>query len=144
MSPENVQLIEALYPSPATDIAALFRDEDSFARLQEGLSPFMSDDFESVMIFLGETRTYRGLEGFRQNWLDWLAPWASYRTAIDELIDVGDRVLLLLRDRARLEGTEAEVELVGASICTIRDGRIARWEDYADRAKALQAAGLSQ
>jgi len=39
---------------------------------------------------------------------------------------------------------ETEIELIGASICTIRDRKIARWEDYADRADALEAAGLAQ
>jgi hypothetical protein len=33
--------------------------------------------------------TYVGLDGFRATWRDWLAPWASYRTEIEELIDVG-------------------------------------------------------
>jgi ketosteroid isomerase-like protein len=36
------------------------------------------------------------------------------------------------------------VELIGASICTVREGKMARWEDYADRAKALEAAGLAE
>jgi hypothetical protein len=25
-------------------------------------------------------RTYPGLEGLRKNWLDWLEPWATYRS----------------------------------------------------------------
>ena len=108
------------------------------------VGPLLTDDFQSVMVFPAETRTYAGPEGFRKNWLDWLAPWATYRTTIDELIDVGERVVLLLRDYGRRNDMETEVELIGASICTIRDGKIARWEDYGDRADALEAAGLAQ
>jgi ketosteroid isomerase-like protein len=38
---------------------------------------------------------------------------------------------------------DAEVEIIGASIATIREGKLARWEDYADRATALEAVGLA-
>jgi len=141
MSRENVELVKALYPEPDTDIVQLFQDDETFARM---VGPLLTDDFQSVMVFPAETRTYAGPEGFRKNWLDWLAPWATYRSTIDELIDVGERVVLLLRDYGRRKDMETEIELIGASICTIRDRKIARWEDYADRADALEAAGLAQ
>jgi ketosteroid isomerase-like protein len=146
MSEENVELVKALYPPPGTDIAALFRDEDAFAQMLEALGALVTDDFQSVMVgaVLGQPRTYEGLEGLRRNWLDWLEPWATYRSTIEELIDAGDRVVILLRDHGRRKDMDEEVELIGASICTIREGKLARWEDYADRAEALQAAGLSE
>jgi ketosteroid isomerase-like protein len=142
MSQENVELVKALYPRPDADICALFRDERTFGRMREALSELLTDDFESVVVFPGETRTHPGLDGFRKHWLDWLEPWATYRTAIEETIDAGDRVLLLLRDHGRREGMDAEVEIIGASIATIREGKLARWEDYADRVQALEAVGL--
>src|SRR5438270_1486173 len=98
MSQENVELVKALLPQ-GTDVIPLFRDEDTWARTREALSPFVTDDFQSVMVFAGQTpRTYAGLEGLRKNWLDWLEPWATYRSGFDELIDVGDRVVILLRN----------------------------------------------
>ena len=144
MSRENVELVRALYPEPDTDLVALFRDPHRFEAMREALSSVLTDDFESVADLLGQNRTYAGLDGLRRNWLDWLEPWATYRTTIDELIDAGERVVLLLRDYGRREGTEEEVELIGASICTIRDGKMARWEDYPDRDVALKAAGLRE
>lgn len=144
MSQENVDLVQALYLSPDTDVCALFRDEHAFAGLLEALGPLLTEDFESVAVFPGQTRRYAGMEGFRRNWLDWLEPWATYRTVIEELIDAGDRVLLLLRDFGRREDMDIEVELIGASICTFREGKIARWEDYADREEALRAVGLTK
>jgi hypothetical protein len=143
MSRENVELVKALIPQ-GTDIIPLFRDESTWARMREAVSPFFTDDFQSVMVFPAQTRTYAGLEGLRKNWLDWLEPWATYRTGFDELIDVGDRVVILLRDHGRRKDMEAEVELIGATILTFTEGKVARWEDYADRAKALEAAGLSE
>jgi ketosteroid isomerase-like protein len=87
--------------------------------------------------------TYHGLEGFIQSWRDWLEPWASYRTEVEDLIDLDDRVLVLVRARGRRADTEAEVEAHAASIWTVRDGRVAQLETYANRAEALEAAGLS-
>ena len=146
MSEENLELVRGFYPPPDVDIAELFRDDAAFAGMLEAFRPLLTNDFESVMVgaVLGQPRTYSGLEGLRQNWLDWLEPWATYRTTIEELIDAGDRVVLLLRDHGRRKDMDEEVELIGASICTIRDGKVARWEDFADRNQALKAAGLSE
>jgi ketosteroid isomerase-like protein len=143
MPRENVELTSAVYPRPGTDICRLFRDEDSFARVRAAGSRFFTDDFESVFVFPGEIRTYAGLAGLRQAWLDWLEPWATYRIGIDELLDVGDRVVVLNRDHARRGDVDTEVELVGATILTFRNGKVARWEFYGDRAEALEAAGLA-
>jgi ketosteroid isomerase-like protein len=144
MSRENLELVKALFPRPGDDIVPLFRDEDSWARMREAFSPLFTDDFQSVMVFPAQTRTYAGLEGLRKNWLDWLEPWATYRSTIDELIEVGDRVVVLLRDHGRREDMETEVELIGATVLTFRGGKVARWEDYADRATALEAAGVAE
>ncbi len=144
MSEENVELVKALFPPPGTDFAQLIRDEDSFARIREALSPLLTDDFESVMVFPGQTRTYGGLEGYRRNWLDWLEPWATYRTTMDELVDAGESVVLLLRDHGRRKDMNEEVELIGATTFIFRGGKIARIEDYADRATAFNAVGLSE
>jgi ketosteroid isomerase-like protein len=143
MSHENVELAEAMVPQD-TDIVPLFRDEDTFARMRHAFSAFLTDDFQSVMVFPAQTRTYSGLEGLRENWLDWLEPWATYRVTIDELIDVGERVVVLTRNRGRREDMETEVEIIAAAILTFREGKIARWEDYAVRVAALEAVGLSE
>src|SRR5688500_45684 len=108
MSRANVELVRALLPQPGTDIIPRFRDEDTFARMRENLGPLLTDDFESVAVFPAQTRAIAGLDGFRKNWLDWLEPWATYRSTIDELIDAGDRVVALLRNYGRREDMEIE------------------------------------
>jgi ketosteroid isomerase-like protein len=144
MSQESVELAKALLPQPGTDIVPLIRDEDGFALVRETLSPFLTDDFESVMVWPAVSRTYPGPEGLRKNWLDWLEPWATYRSTYEQLIDVGERVVVLLRDHGRRKDMETEVELIGATILTFRGGKLARWEDYADRTTALEAVGLPE
>ena len=86
MSQENVEVVKALFPPPGTDFALLIRDEDAFATLREAVGPLLTDDFESLMAFPGQNRTYSGLEGYRQNWLDWLEPWATYRTTMERML----------------------------------------------------------
>jgi ketosteroid isomerase-like protein len=142
MSRENLELAEALLPDD-TDVVWLIRDEDAFSRLSELISPLFTDDFESVMAWPAVNRTYPGLEGLRKNWLDWLEPWATYRSTIDELIEVGDHVVALLRDYGRRQDMETEVEVICATTLTFREGKVARWGDYADRAEAFKAVGLS-
>ena len=143
MSRENVDLAKALIPPPGTDLATVFRDEDAFGRMSDALRPLLANDFQSAMFPDIVATAREGLEGFRQNWLDWLEPWATYRTTLEEAIDLGDRVLLLLRSHGRREDTDAEVEVHAAAICTFRDGKLARWEDWADRDAALKAVGVT-
>jgi ketosteroid isomerase-like protein len=89
-----------------------------------------------------QAKAYAGLEGFRATWLDWLAPWASYRTEIEELIDVGDRVVVLARDYGRREQGAPEVEQKNAAVWTVRGGLVVHAGFFADRAEGLATVGL--
>ncbi len=143
MSPRNVELVQALIPTADTDVAPLFRDEGLFEASKEALAPHLHPDFESVAVWQGGT-TYAGVEGFREMWLDWLQPWATYYVDVEEVIDAGDRVVVLVRDRGRRHDMEAEVGLISGSVWEVRDGRIARVHFCGDRGEALAAAGLGE
>ena len=56
--------------------------------------------------------------------------------------DLGDRVLLFVRDFGRREGSSQDVVQDAGSVWTLREGKVARAEFYADRAEALKAAGV--
>jgi len=43
------------------------------------------------------------MNGLMEAWLDWTTPLASYRTEIDDATDLGEQVLLFVRDFARRE-----------------------------------------
>jgi len=53
-------------------------------------------------------------------------------------------VISVGRQHGRLAGTQNEVEMLGASVFLMRDGRVARVEHYANRAEALEAVGLRE
>jgi ketosteroid isomerase-like protein len=134
-----VELIVGLQPAREVDIAQLLRDEAA----RSALAPLIAPDFEAVAIdaLRGET-TYRGIDGLRELWQDWLSPWEAYRTEIEETRDLGDRVLLLVRDFGRRTGSTQEVALNAAAVWTVREGKIVRAEFHTDRTTALEAVGL--
>jgi ketosteroid isomerase-like protein len=142
MSQESVELVMGLQRAPDDDFAQLIRDDEMWAQLAEAVAPFVHAEAETVRPGLPGGRTYTGLDGFRESWLDWLAPYAEYRTEVEEAIDCGERVLLLQSPSGRLEGSTKEVKIAPAVVYTVRDGKIARFEPYADRAEALEAVGL--
>jgi ketosteroid isomerase-like protein len=144
MSQENVELVMGLQRAPDDDFVQLIRDDEMWAQLADGVAPFVHAGAETTRPGLPGGKTYTGLDGFRESWLDWLAPWAEYRTEVEEAIDCGERVLLLQSSSGRLEGSAKEVKLAPAVVYTVRDGKIARFEPYADRAEALEAVGLSE
>jgi len=144
MSQENVEFVRALQPPPGADIAELFRDDLSWAALSASLSSALAPDVECAgRGFPGlDDTVFAGLDGLRSAWLEWLAPWVSYRTEVEQTIDLGDKVVILVRDFARKSDSTPEVMLTSAAVWTVRDGKVARIEFCADRDTALKAVGL--
>ena len=142
MSQENMELVMSLQRSGKEDFTQLIRDDDKWQALADAAAPLVHEDAVSVRPDVPGGKPYIGVEGFRRLWLDWLAPWAEYRTAIEKAFDCGERVLLLQRSSGRMQGSRAEVQLSPGVIWTVRDGNIARFEVYTDRSEALKAVGL--
>jgi hypothetical protein len=109
------------------------------------MAPLFDPAFVSVKHLPGaEPEAAQGLYGLRAGWLDWLAPWASYRTEIEEMIDLGDRVVTVLCDYGRRGPDAPEVALKSATVWTVSDVLIVRAEFYAGgRVEALAAVGLA-
>jgi ketosteroid isomerase-like protein len=146
MSQKDADTVRRLLgPFEQGDIVPLFRDEAISASLTAASAPFFTADFECVFVRDDVGRTaYRGLDGLRAGWLDWLSPWESYRAGVEDVIDAHEgRVLVLTRDYARPKGTDAELYFSGATVWTVRDGKIARIEFYWNRADGLAAAGMT-
>jgi ketosteroid isomerase-like protein len=89
---------------------------------------------------------YRGYDEIRAFFEDWFGafPFEEWGMDNEELIDHGDQVIAMLRQRGRggSSGAAAEIEFV--TINTLRAGEIVRVEFYLDREKALEAAGLTE
>jgi len=145
MSQENVELVLGSIPASNVDIAPFFRDDEMWARLAAAWTRFLHSDFQCTAALFGSEISYGvGIDSFRALWLDWLAPWETYRTETEETIDLGDRVVWLGLDFGRRKGSTAEVKGDVAVLWTFRDGKVARWDGYTDRAEALKAVGLAK
>jgi ketosteroid isomerase-like protein len=143
MSQENVEMVLGLQPDRAADLVALFGDGDRWTQAFRAMASRFHPDFEVVFRgLLGGSHT--GADGMRAGWLDWLGPWVSYRVEIEQAIDCGSRVLLLVRDFGRREGSSEEVRGNNAAIWTVRDGKVARAEFCPQRSEAFAAVGLAE
>src|SRR4051812_21169251 len=73
---------------------------------------------------------YRGIEAVLAFWREWLAAWETTQFEY-ELIDAGDRVVMLLDQRMRGRSTGIEVSLGEyAQVATFRDGLIVHLKIY--------------
>jgi ketosteroid isomerase-like protein len=89
--------------------------------------------------------TYRGHDGAIQ-WLSDLAEhYGAGSVNYTEIHDLGERVLGLGAVHFVGRGSSIETDVPAAILMTFRDGLITRLQDFGgDRARALEAAGLSE
>ena len=144
MSQQNVDLVLGLFLAPDVDYVEVLGNDSLWAGYAEALAPSVHADFECANHEFRGERRYTGLDGLRAFMLDWTAPWVTYRIETEEAIDLGERVLMLNRDRGRRVGSTQEVEGRLAALWTICDGKITRLDAYPDRADALKAVGLEE
>jgi ketosteroid isomerase-like protein len=146
VSRENVDKVMAVIPPPEVDLAQLARSDELWAQLSTAIGFFFHPDFECRATLVGADKVYRGgLDAFRAFWLDWLAPWDTYRMEeIERAIDCGDQVAVVVRDFGRQKGADHEVRGRNAGIWTLRGGQAIRWQGYPNPDEALKAVGLEE
>ncbi len=147
MAQQDVELVRGLLaPFEQGDLIPMWRDDAIVAARRQATADLLTPDFECVFVREEIGRSiYRGVDGLRAAWLDWLEPWDSYHAGVEDVIDAGDgRVVVLTRDHARPKGSSADVDFLGAPVWTVRDGKVARIEFYFNRAEGLAAAGLAK
>jgi ketosteroid isomerase-like protein len=85
-------------------------------------------------------RVYRGRDGAARALETWLDAWVEYRMETHELIDLGDRVVVLSQQFGRGKESGAEVETPHATVITFEQGWAIRVELYWDWEEAEHAA----
>ena len=86
---------------------------------------------------------YRGIEGVERFLREWLEVWDGLEIEVEEVRAASDdRVvsLILQRGTGRSSGLAMEMEM--AQVATLRNGKVTRFDNYENRAEALEAAGL--
>jgi ketosteroid isomerase-like protein len=68
--------------------------------------------------------------------------WESIEFSADDIRDLGDRVLVILRHRLRGRGSGVDVEATVGCVFELRDGVLIEMRSYPELADALAAVGL--
>ena len=86
---------------------------------------------------------YRGRDGFLSYWKDWDSAWAGHaQWEPEELVDLGDRLLMLGRISGTGGASGIAVDREIALVWTLENGKVIREEQYLKPAEALEAVGL--
>ena len=91
-----------------------------------------------------EGTVYRGPSSAEDFWADTDESWETIGFDPDEIRDLGDRVLLIGRLRAKGRQTGVEVDSQMGVIASFADGKVTRFQTYSTVADALEAAGLRE
>ncbi len=136
MSQENVEVVRRIY--------------DAVAR-RDGVTPFelyaedIVWDLSNARRALVTTKpVYQGHEGVRQFWREALSSFGEVNFEVEELIDAGDQVLAVIREREVGRASGAPVETTHLAVYTLADGKVIQMQLFDDRQQALEAAGLRE
>jgi ketosteroid isomerase-like protein len=139
VSEDNVELVRRLY----AELASEGSGRDFERRMtDEALSRFLDPRIEWVPVTdsLLAVESYRGFEGVRRFWVEFVSTWESYRVEPVSFDHAGDQVAVVVHIVGRTH--ELEVDETRSSLLTIRDGRVVRVQSFADAEGARAAAGL--
>jgi ketosteroid isomerase-like protein len=92
-----------------------------------------------------------GVAGMAEGWRNFLTAWEELHTETEAYRELdGERVLVLSRFRARgktsgleVGQTAGQIPTKGASLFHVRDGKVTRLVQYADRDRAFADLGLA-
>jgi ketosteroid isomerase-like protein len=131
MSAENVELARRGYD-------ALTREGVN------GILGFLDPEIEIVEAEgIPGARTYRGHAGLAEAFAVVDEAFDELRFEPEEIVDVDDRVVVVVRMAGRGKGSQAEVSAVVAHVWTVREGKGVRMDMFGSREEALAATGLA-
>lgn len=132
MTEQNVEFLRRGYE-------ALQRgDLETFKSLsRERLDP----EFEFHHVWDG--RVFKGYEGTMEWLSDTRETWSDYKQEVDEIIDLGEHVVVVLGISAQGAGSGVPVAQEFAVVWTFDGDRVVRARSFTSRAEALEAARQS-
>jgi ketosteroid isomerase-like protein len=139
VSRENIELVRRLYGELASEGS---RQEFEERFNDETLNAFLDPGIEWIPVAESPLAvdSYRGFDGVRRFWGEFLSAWERYSVEPLELHDAGDQVVVVVHIVGWTHGLE--VDETRSSLLTVRDGRVVRVESFPDPEGAREAAGL--
>lgn len=109
----------------------------------EALHDFLAPDVEFTEDpRFPEAGVYRGRDAVEAYFREFRQQMAGHTLEVEEIVDAGDAVVAVVRERARGTSSDAAVEWRAAFVWTMRRGTAVRGQAYLDPAEALEAVGL--
>jgi ketosteroid isomerase-like protein len=136
MSQENVEIVRGLYDALAR--------RDSAAPFEVYAEDIVWDVSQWRTAFLDTQPVSRGHEGVRQGWREWLSAFSEVDAEVEELIDAGDQVLAVIRERLVGRASGVPMEATHVTVWTLTQGKVIRMQAFDDRQQAFEAAGLRE
>jgi len=91
-----------------------------------------------------ESRTVRGSEAVWDFFIEGSEPWEGNLEPFGPIEEGDDKLVAQVRGEVRGKASGAAVAWSFWHVVTYREGRALRFEGFADRAEALEAAGLRE
>ena len=131
MSQENVEIVRRVY------------DRWAEGDFEEG------GVFDPLIIFVmgrgfPEAGTYVGTERVAEYMRGFLEPWERLTIRAEEIIQVGDSVVVAVRQEGVGRESGAATEFDYLSVWSFRGGKVIRFETFRESAEAFDAVGLSR
>lgn len=138
MSRENVKIVKELLEA--------FQTRDHERAFDFYAADIEWDASEVVGLPSDVAGVFHGHDGVRTYWRRWLSAWRDLEFDVQDLVDVGDDVVLLIHNQrqwGRHSGIETELPPY-AMVFTIRDRKVVRFRAFSDQRSALKAAGVPE
>jgi ketosteroid isomerase-like protein len=138
VSSENVEFVRSLFAGAASlpKQALLQALPQLIAQVADPAIEWVEDPTHA------DSGVHYGHEGVLASWRRWLEQWDDYSAQVEQLIDCGDDVFVVARERASGAASGATVSSRVYVVVTVREQKIARWRSFYDEASARRAAGL--
>ena len=91
----------------------------------------------------GVREVYEGWDGAMEYAVNWFGQWEAYEFEPVRILDAGEQILIVLRERGRMEASGIEVEAEFSHSFRMRDGLIVEWRMYDSYEEAAEAVGLT-
>jgi ketosteroid isomerase-like protein len=132
MSQENVAVVERAWEAFSRgDLDAFFADVADDVEFEE------DPTFPEAGVFRGREQVTAYIRAFQEQMRD-------HRFEVEDVRDLGDRVLALVHETARGATSGIDVDQRAAFLYEFRAGLIVRVRAYLDRAEGLEAVGLEE
>ncbi len=138
MSRENIELVRRLYEELAHEGSPREFDQ----RLtDEALGRYLDPGIEWLPVghSLQAVDSYRGFDGVRRFWSEFVSTWDSYKVEPLSFHAAGEQVAVVVHIVGRTHALE--VDETRSSLLTLRDGLVVRVQSFADLDGAREAAG---